>query len=97
MGRQSSHNRRWTAAEDAAIRQSAFALGRLADLAGPGGRIVGRSYVRYPARVRLVLRVRFGVPRLDPAQRAARGPSEIPCRYCGGAFLASGGRALLLR
>ena len=30
--------------------------------------------------------------RLDPSQRAARGPSEIPCRYCGSVFLSSGGR-----
>ena len=82
MKRQSS-KRRWTEAEDETLRRRAVAgYPTLRALAAD----VGRSYdaTRHRAsRLRAV--------RLDPAQRTTRGPTEIPCRYCGGAFLARGG------
>ena len=85
MGRQSSL-RRWTEAEDAAIRLSARrgwpTLRELADGSG-------RTYVAIRHRASRLGATRLH--RLDPAERAARGPSEIPCRYCGSMFLASGG------
>ena len=81
-----SHYRHWTAAEDEAIRLSA-ARGRptLRALAGDSG----RSYCAIRLRASRLRAIRL--PRLDPAQRAARGPFEIPCRYCGSAFLSRGG------
>ena len=85
MGRQSSL-RRWTEAEDAAIRRSAASgwptLRTLADGSG-------RTYVAIRHRASRLGAIRL--QRLDPAQRAARRPTEIPCRYCGSMFLASGG------
>ena len=76
-----SHNRRWTAVEDAAIRQSA-AVG------APTLRVLavdcGRSYTAIRARASVLRAIRSPRP-------ARRGPSEIPCRYCGGAFLSRGG------
>ena len=78
--------RPWTAVEDAAIRQSA-AVGF------PTLRVLavdcGRSYVAIRLRASHLRAIRL--PRVDPAQGAARGPTEILCRYCGGAFLARGG------
>ena len=78
--------RRWTAAEDAAIRLSA-ARGwpTLRALAGDNG----RTYYAIRTRASRLRAIRL--PRLDPAQRATKGPSEMPCRYCGSVFLASGG------
>ena len=85
MGRQSSL-RHWTEAEDAAIRRSARlgwpTLRTLADGSG-------RTYVAIRHRASRLGAIRL--QRLDPAERAARRPTEIPCRYCGSMFLASGG------
>ena len=86
MGRQSSLRRRWTEAEDAAIRLSARrGWPTLRELAGGSG----RTYVAIRHRASRLGATRLH--RLDPSQRAALGPSEIPCRYCGSMFLASGG------
>ena len=85
MERQSS-KRRWTAAEDAALRRSAsVGWPTLRALAAD----VGRSY--YAIRHRASRLGAIRLHRLDPAERAARRPTEIPCRYCGSMFLARGG------
>ena len=77
--------RHWTAAEDAAIQRSAVVgyptLRALADGSG-------RSYVAVRTRASRLRAIRLH--RLDPAQRTARRPIEIPCRYCGDMFLARG-------
>ena len=78
--------RHWTAAEDAAIRRSAVVgyptLRALADGSG-------RTYVAVRTRASRLRAIRL--PRLDPAERAARRPTEDQCRYCDGAFLPRGG------
>ena len=85
MERQSS-KRRWTAAEDAALRRSAV-------VGWPSLRALavdcGRSY--YATRHRASRLRAIRLERRDPSQRAALGPTEILCWYCGGAFLARGG------
>ena len=85
MERQSS-KRRWTAAEDAALRRSAV-------VGWPSLRALavdcGRSY--YATRHRASRLGAIRLHRLDPAERAARVPTEGQCRYCGGAFLSRGG------
>ena len=48
----------------------------------------GRTYVATMKRASRLGAIRL--QRLDPSERPARGPSEILCRYCGGAFLALG-------
>ena len=72
MERQSTW-RHWTAAEDAAIRRSAVVgyptLRALADGSG-------RTYVAVRTRASRLRAIRL--PRLDPAERAARRPTEIP-------------------
>ena len=84
MERQSSF-RHWTAAEDAAIWLSARrgypTLRTLADGSG-------RTY--YAMRHRASRLGAIRLYRLDLAERAARRPTEIPCRYCGDMFLARG-------
>ena len=88
MERQSS-KRRWTVEEDEALRQSA----RCGRLAGPCGRWrldCGRSYLCDAMMKRASRLGAIRLERSDPAERAARGPTEIPCRYCGGAFLSRG-------
>ena len=84
MERQSS-KRRWTAVEDAKLRQRA-------SVGWPTLRALavdcGRSY--YATRHRASRLGAIRLERSDPAERAARGPTEIPCRYCGGAFLSRG-------
>ena len=74
-----------TAAEDAALRQRAV-------VGWPDLRTLavnsGRSYVAIRHRASRLGAIRL--KRLDQSQRAARGPTEIPCRYCGGAFLSRG-------
>ena len=74
-----------TAAEDAALRRRAV-VGRptLRTLAVSSG----RTYVAIRLRASHLRAIRL--QRLDPSQRAARGPTEILCRYCGGAFLSRG-------
>ena len=78
--------RHWTAAEDAAIRLSAVdgwpTLRTLADGSG-------RTYVAVRIRASRLGAIRLH--RLDPTERAARRPTEIPCGYCGSMFLARGG------
>lgn len=81
-----SHYRHWTAVEDAAIRLSAQrGHPTLRALAGD----CGRTYIAIRTRASRLSATR--ITRLDPAQLAARGPFEIPCRYCGEAFLPRGG------
>ena len=83
---QQSSKRRWTAVEDAALeRRALVGWPTLRALAAD----VGRSYNATRHRASRLGAIRL--PLLDPAQRAARGPSVIACRYCGGAFLARGG------
>ena len=83
---QQSSFRHWTAAEDSAIRLSARrGWPTLRDLAVGSG----RTYVAIRHRASRLGAIRL--PRLDPAERAARRPTEIPCRYCGDMFLARGG------
>ena len=55
----------------------------------------GRTYVSIRHRASRLGAVRH--PRLDPAERAARRPTEIPCRYCGSVFLGARRYALLRR
>ena len=80
------HNLPWSTSEDAAIRLSA-AVG------SPTLRALavdcGRSYCAIRARASVLRAIRR--PRGQRAVRAARGPTEIPCRYCGSMFLARGG------
>lgn len=78
-----SLKRRWTEAEDEALRRRAVVgWPSMRTLAGSSG----RSYnaIRHRAS-------RLGAIRVDPARRAARGPTETPCRYCGVSFLSRGG------
>ena len=78
--------RPWTAAEDAALRRRAVVGWPTLRTLAVGS---GRSYVAIRLRASHLRAIRL--PRVDPAQGAARGPTEILCRYCGGAFLARGG------
>ena len=77
--------RHWTAAEDAALRRRAVG-------GWPSLRAVavdcGRTYDATMKRASRLGAIRL--QRLEPAQRAARVPTEGQCRYCGGAFLSRG-------
>ena len=82
--RQSS-KRRWTASEDAALRRRAVVGWPSLRALAVGS---GRTYVSIRHRASRIGAIRL--QRMDPSQRAARGPTEMPCRYCGGAFLSRG-------
>ena len=84
MERQSS-KRRWTASEDAALRRRAVVGWPSLRALAVGS---GRTYVSIRHRASRLGAIRL--QRMDPSQRAARGPTEMPCRYCGGAFLSRG-------
>jgi hypothetical protein len=77
--------RHWTAAEDAALRRRAVVGWPTLRALAVGS---GRTYVAIRLRASKLRAIRL--ERLNPAQRAARGPTEMPCRYCGGAFLSRG-------
>ena len=81
-----SHWRHWTAAEDKMLRRRAVVgWPSLRELAVK----TGRSYDAIRLRASRLGAIRL--ERLDPEQRAARGPTEIPCRYCASPFLIRGG------
>ena len=77
--------RPWTVEEDEALRRRAV-------VGWPDLRTLaagcGRTYDAMMKRASRLGAIRL--ERSDPAERAARGPTEIPCRYCGGAFLSRG-------